>query len=76
MSIVAPPNPNRNMTPVPSPEALGQLSAAMAQRSALARSLPDTLSESECAAFLQCDAQVQAQIDAWLVELAAADTSA
>jgi len=74
MSIVAPPTHDRNAALAPSPDALGQLSAALAERIALARSLPPEPSASECVAFVACDAQVQTQIDAWM--LALSDASA
>ncbi len=76
MPIVASLTRDRNATLVLSPDALGQLGVALAQRSALARSLSDAPTESECAAFVLCDAQVQAQVDAWLDALAEGEASA
>ena len=71
MSIVAQRTDNRNVALAMSSATMQQLNEAMAERAALAQSLPDNPSESECAAFAHVDAQVQAQMEAWMLTLAA-----
>ncbi|MBA3825398.1 MAG: hypothetical protein H0X24_16050 [Ktedonobacterales bacterium] len=73
MSIVAPPAHGRNPAPVSSPAALQHLRDAMAERVTLAQSLPTAPTDSDYAAFIQCDAQVQTQIEAMACGLAVED---
>ena len=70
MSIVAPPTHDRNVALAPSPDALQHLSTAMTARIALAQALPAVPTDGDYTAFMQFDAQVQAQMDAWALTLA------